>query len=133
MAMEEDFSLLGLLTDEPDYRLCWLLNQWLDINLEKEEDLNLFHPKRKQEQSFSLFSYYDENTCWTFRVIQNRSAQGYFLEEIRNIDFLLHLQGEINADRLQLLMRSISEMGRVRMCVPVDLQKIRSKERLMIW
>ncbi len=131
--MEEDFCLLGLLSDEPDYRLCWLLNQALEINLEKEEELILYHPRLKLEQSFSLFAWVDEDTYWTYRIIRNRSGQGYFLEEVRNIDYLLHLQGEISTERLRQLINSINEVVQVRMCVPVDLQKIRNKERLMIW
>lgn len=131
--MEEDFCLLGLLSDEPDYRLCWLLNQALEIDLQKEEELILYHPRLKLEQSFSLFSWIDEDAYWTYRIIRNRSGQGYFLEEVRNIDYLLHLQGEISTERLRRLISSINEVRQVRMCVPVDLQKIRNKERLMIW
>ena len=39
MAMEEDYCLLGVVTDEPDYKLCWMINQSLRMNFEKQDDL----------------------------------------------------------------------------------------------
>ena len=54
------FACLGLVTDEPDYKLCWMINRSLAMNFEKEDDLQLFHPKLKEEQVFSLFSYHDD-------------------------------------------------------------------------
>ena len=131
--MEEDFCLLGVVADEPDYKLCWMINQALDMNFEKQEDLQLYHRKRNEEQVFSLFSYYDPDAMITFRIIRNKSENGYFLDEMKNIDYLIHIQGEIHADRISDFMQSVNSLKPVRMCVPSDLSRIKNKERLFIW
>ena len=131
--MEEDFCLLGVVADEPDYKLCWMINQALDMNFEKQEDLQLYHRKRNEEQVFSLFSYYDPDAMITYRIIRNKSENGYFLEEMKNIDYLIHIQGEIHADRISDFMQSVNSLKPVRMCVPSDLSRIKNKERLFIW
>ena len=131
--MEEDFCLLGVVADEPDYKLCWMINQALDMNFEKQEDLQLYHRKRNEEQVFSLFSYYDPDAMTAYRIIRNKSENGYFLDEMKNIDYLIHIQGEIHADRISDFMQSVNSLKPVRMCVPSDLSRIKNKERLFIW
>ena len=133
LAMEEDFCLLGVVSDEPDYKLCWMINRSLNMNFEKQDDLQLFHRKLDEDQFFSLFSFHDGDSLITFRIIKNRTENGYFLEELKNIDYLVHIQGEISAAGIGNFMHSVSELGTVRMCVPTDLSRIKNMERLLLW
>lgn len=133
MAMEEDFCLLGVVADDPDFKLCWRINQSLETNFEKLDDLELYHRKLNNDQLFSIFAYDDDEAMVTFRIIKNRSDQGYFLDELKNIDFLVHIQGEIDAERISIFMQSLAGLSSVRMCVPVDLTRIRNMDRLLLW
>jgi hypothetical protein len=133
VAMEEDFCLLGMVSDEPDYRLCWLLNQQLEMNFEKMDDLILHHRKLDQEQHFSHFVYNDEESMVTYRIVRNRTENGYFLEELKNLDYLIHIQGEVTPDKIDTFLQTTGNLEAVRICMPVNLQKIRNKERLMLW
>ena len=133
MAIEEDFCLLGVVTDEPDYKLCWMINRALDMNFEKQEELQLYHRKLDEEQVFSLFSYHDNDAMISYRIIRNRAENGYFLDELKNIDYLIHIQGEINTNRISGFMLSVGTLEPVRMCVPSDLSRIKNKERLLLW
>ncbi len=133
LAIEEDFCLLSVVTDEPDYKLCWMINHTLDMNFEKQEELQLFHRKLDEEQVFSLFSYHDNDAMISYRIIRNRAENGYFLDELKNIDYLIHIQGEINTTRISNFMLSVGALEPVRMCVPSDLSRIKNKERLLLW
>jgi len=133
LAIEEDFCLLSVVTDEPDYKLCWMINHTLDMNFEKQEELQLFHLKLDEEQVFSLFSYHDNDAMISYRIIRNRAEKGYFLDELKNIDYLIHIQGEINTTRISNFMLSVGALEPVRMCVPSDLSRIKNKERLLLW
>lgn len=133
LAIDEDFCLLGVVSDEPDYKLCWLINNSLDMNFEKQEDLQLFHPRLKEEQAFSLFSYHNENALITFRIIRNRTENGYYLDELKNIDYLVHIQGEINTEKINQFIHAVGALNSVRMCVPTDLSRIKNRGRLLLW
>jgi len=133
VAMEEDFCLLGVVADEPDYRLCWMINRHLDMEFEKTDDLRLNHRKLKEKQQFSMFIFEDEEAMVTYRVIKNRADIGFFLDELKNLDYLIHIQGEIFPDHLTSFLQAANSIDAVRMCVPVNLQKIKDKERLMLW
>lgn len=133
MAIEEDFCLLGVVTDEPDYKLCWMINGTLAMNFEKQDDLKLFHKKINEEQEFSNFFYEDEEAMITFRIIKNRTDKGYYLEELKNLDYLIHIQGEISTLKISNFMLSVGGLNPVRMCVPCDLSRIKNHDRLLLW
>jgi len=133
VAMEEDFCLLGMVSDEKDYRLCWLINRELEMNFLREEDLKLFHKKLNVEQVFSTFAHEDEHACLNFRIIRNRTEEGFFLDEMKNLDYLVHIQGELSETRIQDFLAQVNACPEVRMCVPVNLGLIRNPERLYLW
>ena len=127
VAMEEDFCLLGVVSDEPDYRLCWMMNTQLGMAFQKTEDLLLNHRRFDEKQLISMFMFEEEDAMVTYRIIRNRADIGYFLDD------LIHIQGEIFPDQLRSFVRAAGSIDAIRMCVPVNLQKIKDKERLMLW
>ncbi len=133
VAIDEDFCLLGVVADQADYRLNLLINRTLGFNLLKQEDLLLYHKKTDQDQEFSYFKYFDDESLLTYRVIRNRAENGYFLEELKNLDYLVHIQGEFMEEQIASFFRNTAAIPDVLMCVPVDLSKLRNKERLLLW
>lgn len=131
--MEENYCLLGISTDEPDYKLCWLINDRLRMTFVKTDNLSVFHKKLGEEQEFSLFHYEDENAMQVYRMIGNRSETGYFISKLKNIDFLLHIQGDLVNDDISALVANLNALDSIRMCVPVDLSKVKEKDRLQLW
>lgn len=133
LAIEEDFCLLGMVSDEPDYRLCWLINRETGTGFDKQEDLDLYHARLKTNQLFSIYLHVDQEAMLTYRIIRNRADRGYFLDELKNLDYLVHIQGELYQDHILEFIRVCSGMREVRMCIPVELNRIRNKERLLLW
>ena len=133
LSIEENYCLLGIVSDEPDYKVCWRINQTFGMSFEKLDDLQLYHRKLSAEQFFSLFWYPDEDTMLTYRFIKNRSDQGYFLDEVKNLDYLIHIQGEIVTEKIDLFIGLLGSLPSVRMCAPVDLGKIKDRARLILW
>jgi hypothetical protein len=133
VAIQEDFCLLGMVSDDPDYKICWALNQALDMDFKKQEDLKLYHKRLGVEQYFSLFAHRDEDALLTYRIIKNQSDQGWFLDELKNLDYLIHIQGEIAPEKIDSFLKGAGSLPPVRMCIPVDLKKLRNQQRLWIW
>ena len=132
-SIDEKIHLVGLAADEPDYKLCWLINNELSTDFERVDDLEVFHKKTKEKQTFTIFQYSEVESLLTFRLINNRSETGYFLEEVKNLDFLIHIQGEISPDEISKFIKRISGIPAVRLCIPVVLDKIKDKPRLQLW
>ena len=133
VSIEENYCLLGISTDEPDYKLCWFINDRFRMSFMKTDNLRVFHKKLNEDQEFSLFQYDDENSMLVYRIIGNRSDEGNFISELKNIDFLLHIQGDLIQDDISRLVRQLNSLHAVRMCVPVDLGKLKEIDRLQLW
>jgi hypothetical protein len=99
----------------------------------KTDNLRVFHKKLNKDQEFTLFQYDDENSMLVYRIIGNRSDEGNFLSELKNIDFMLHIQGDLIQNDISKLVQKLNSLDAVRMCVPVDLGKLKEKERLQLW
>ncbi len=131
--MEENYCLLGISSDEPDYKLSWLINNHLRMSFVKTDNLQLFYKKLNVKQEFSIFYFEDENAVLVYRLISNRSDTGYFLSDLKNIDYILHIQGDLINDDISVLVANLNSIDAVRLCVPVDLIKVREKDRLQLW
>jgi len=88
---------LGILTDECDYRVCWLLNQTFHWNLTKTDDLLITLRNNPVAQSFSCFVN-PADQLLTVKLISNHSHEGIWLTEPKQIDFLLIITGQATAD-----------------------------------
>ncbi len=125
---EASFVQLALVTSEPVYRLCWLINSMLEISLTESEPLSLLHPKRSLFQSYILFEFIDEEKQLAFYLIQNKGPQGAFDEDQKQVDFWLRVEGEWNAQELVQQLKKIKEITLVFETKPGSLK---NKSRLL--
>ena len=79
---------LGILTDEPDYRLCWLLNQKFPWDLARADDISVTDKSSPIPQSYTCFVGNSRQDT-TVRLISNRSKEGQWLTIFQQVDFLL--------------------------------------------
>ncbi len=133
ISIGDDYCLLGIVSDEPDYKIGWLFNQQLDASFARDEDLLVFNKKVDEEHAVSVFVYHDERKMLTYRLIGNRLPAGYFLSDLKQIDYVLHIQGAVDPDAISELIRRIGSIDSVRMCVPVDLGRIKEQDKLQLW
>jgi hypothetical protein len=133
VSIDEDYCLLGIVSDEPDYKLCWLINEQLKFSFSKTDNLTLFNRKTNTEQIFSIFLYLDESTMINYRLIANRNESDIYLAELKNIDYVLHIQGELKSDDILDMITELLSVESIRMCAPIDLKKIKQQDRLQLW
>lgn len=123
-----DFILIGLVTSEPIYRLGWLLNQELGLQLADSKSVQLLHKQTKIIQSFSRFEYIDnDEVC--YELIYNRSSNGLFIEEQKSMDYFLKIsESNLIAEELLSLIKAIENISLAIEIVPGSLK---SKNRLI--
>jgi hypothetical protein len=125
------FKLVGISSAENDYRLCWSLNQTLAINLVKTADLKVFHKRLEEEQAFSQYEYFDEESLLQYRLISNRSANGYLLEEMMNLDYILQLSGDLEEGWTENLIQRLKGMEGIILAFPIDPNSLKSRKKLL--
>src|SRR5262245_28466343 len=105
-----DFELLGIHSSARGYKLAWEINQILNVQLQKKEDLKI-HDK-SGEFSFSHFEHQSMiNTLRLFRNKPNEAESSVLLlvPEHPAVDYILYCQGDeqVEGKRLHELLRNI--------------------------
>jgi hypothetical protein len=89
---EHTFIALGLVTDEPDYRLCWLLNQWDTLGLARTDDLLAYPLNSPVAQAYASFTSEGNEVFKSIRLVSNKSNEGIWLTAYKQVNFLLLLE-----------------------------------------
>ncbi len=87
---EIDFYLIGISCHLPNYRLAWILNQQFNIDLMRQDDLDLTF-KKKEKGFFSFYRFDDVENFFTLNIISNRSEKGFFVQEYKQWDYFIQL------------------------------------------
>lgn len=123
-----DFKLVGISCNEKDYRLCWAINQSLDIDLIRLSNEGI--DSRAHLAGFPFFEYVDEENSHVYRLLTNRFESKILMKELKTIDFLFLLQGEdFNLPEIILKLGSIEF---VFMATEIELGKLKEKDLLYI-
>jgi hypothetical protein len=108
--IENDYSLIGIASHENDYRLSWAINKSLGLDLKKNEDFTIDHPKHKITVNYSLYIFDDENNYITYNLISNKSEKGFLIPEMKNIDFILRVSGSPDQNLLNDLLFKLKKI-----------------------
>lgn len=130
-----DFVLIGIISAARDFKLAWYLNQFLEINLAKTNDLDYHSTK---EDTFLISNYSYETDFSIFRLIKNRAVEffnikkPYLLPELKSYDYFVILNGEFAAYYHEYLSK-IRDIPEIQLVKQVDYEALPSKENLLIY
>jgi hypothetical protein len=123
-----NFSLTGISCHEKLYRLCWALNNTLGLTLKKDLDITLFDKKTNSTLMFPAFSFQDESTLISYRIISNKYKNKVLVAEHKQADYLFMIQGELlTADRNNL-EKKIKQVSFIQTIFGISIEKIKSKD-----
>jgi len=106
----EQFLLIGIVSHENDYRLSWAFNQYMKMKFVKTESLVINQPKLEENPAFSVYKYEDEESYVLYYLIANKSENGFLIPELKNVDFILKISGELKDYTLKDLLARIKKM-----------------------
>jgi hypothetical protein len=126
-----DFVLIAVTTPLKDYRICYLINRYLNFNFLKTADLAIeIHPN-PEPVYFSMFTYHWEASDTDFYFIANKGSDGYLIPEMRKTDYFLMIRNYIDDDDLDKLVSSLNRIAEIVAAVKIDPKKIKSRENLL--
>lgn len=102
---EYDFELIGICSSHSDYRLCWGINQVLNIALTKGEEFSVLE-KKHGEHLHSFYEYYDEEEHIEYYLIKNLSNNFQrLIPEKDQIDYFLIIKNNFVREINEILMQ----------------------------
>ncbi len=135
LEIEYDYSfvLIGISSHEKDYRICWALNNKLDLNLIKTESLEIKEKKLDEPSHYSLFIDTREEEFSEYLLIANRSEKGILIPEQKQMDyFLIIKEEEIKEEKIKTIFKKIKEITLVQTAVRIDASTLKSKQNLIL-
>lgn len=126
-----DFLLFGLSSHENDYRLVWQMNQTFSFNFERINNHRIISKKNGKEIEFPMYSYDDEDTFYLYHLIVNKSDQGVLLEELKNIDYLIMIQGDFTEAFSNGFHNRLKKLELVQGVFKIDPSGLKNKENLV--
>jgi hypothetical protein len=130
-----DFELLGIVSPIREYRMAWLVNQELELNLVKVDDLEL---EFLNSEKLEIAQYFLSLPHGFIQLLKNKalnSAQqlAYLVPELKNLDYFLLVQDETEQMDLSNFMEKLSQNPLVQSIVRIDISKLKSKENLLTY
>ncbi|OEY72308.1 IPExxxVDY family protein [Salegentibacter salarius] len=148
---EDEFGLIALYGDLEEYKMAYLLNKYLKLQLKRERrDLDFNHKSVKAY--YAHYSFKDLKNFRSYHLVANKfkgeskkilSAGSLFEEEevrplqvnlvpeYKKVDFFLKIDEELNQKDLNLLVNAISQIPQVRAVYKIDTDLLKSKQNLI--
>ena len=127
----QSLALLGISSHENDYRLSWSMNENLGYKLVKTDNYRSFHPRLNVYQDFSAYRYIEDEYSTSFRLIANRCENGFLLDELKNIDYLLLIEPNDPSFNVNELMAQVRLVPFISAVFAIDLNSLKNKKRLV--
>ena len=126
-----DFVLIAVTTSLKDYRICYLINRYLNFNFVKTADLAVEMAPNRGPVYFSRYTYSWETTETDFYFIANKGTDGYLIPEMRKTDYFLMIKNYIDDADVDNLVSSLNKIAEIVAAVKIEPKKIKSRENLL--
>lgn len=126
-----DFTLIGISCHEKDYRLAWALNNKLQTELQKSNDLKIEFKKNNVSNSFTFYEYIDEDLYREYYLIGNRGSGALLIPEQKQVDYFLMVKGNFNASDKTNLLKQLKDINIVLAAYDVNINSLDSKQNLL--
>lgn len=126
-----DFDLIGIICPQSDYRICWAINERLNILLKKSDEPFLVSGKKNEiVSSHSFYEWYDEIEDVDYFLVKNKDHAQFLIPEKKQIDYFLAIKesGVVDANNL---MNKIKEIDAVMMAYLLIPEELKSGHRLI--
>jgi hypothetical protein len=121
---DEEYSILGIVSTEADYKISHLLNTKLKLSLKNNKTLDI-PGARGANLSFSRYSCSAGTPEITYSLISNRSGKNWLLKTFKNIDYILLVycgEDKCNVDHLTKTLREIEKITAVFNLNPLEIK-----------
>lgn len=149
--LEQPYKLLAIHSSIEEFKLAYLLNKHLNLKLARTpKDIDLH--KGIENSFFPHFIYEDQQKYCTFHLVSNVAREekivgsggyslfieeqlavkkSYLLPELKQVDYLLKIEDELDEVSERILTARIIEIPQVSTAYAVDFDRIKTKENLI--
>jgi hypothetical protein len=130
-----EFELLGLVSPVKDYKMAWLINKILGLNLIRSEEIFI---EFLNMPNLEISQYFLSLPHGFIQLLKNKSLNSsqqlaYLVPELKNMDYFLLVQDETEQIDLSHCAALLTENSIIQSAVRIDVTKLKSKENLLTY
>lgn len=140
LSLERNILLWGISSAFAPHRLCWLVNKKMSWNIQRIDDIvvkaEMEENKipsldfgQKNEWTYPNYCYEDESLFFQVKIIHNRAESDSFIPELKQIDYLVIVSGELELFPKDFGAILKSEPG-IATALQINLNKLKNTNRL---
>jgi len=130
IGFDYDFILYGIVSQEASHRLAWLINNQVNTNFSRNDDLQLIFENDELLQ-VSHFSFNDEINHLQFDFFSNKDESNYWMPELRKIDYFIMVKGALESFRKRKFTEPFKKIEAIQIITEINHRKLKQKERLI--
>lgn len=129
LSAEYGFSLIGIVTQEKDYKISWEINKLLGIELSKSKNLEINTNKKDIIKSFTVHTYLNNDLMINYNLISNKCENGVLLNQFKNIDFLFKIDVENNFNEIIEFINKIKSLSEIISVFEIKTSELKEKQK----
>lgn len=125
------FTLVGISCHLPDYRLIFSLNKLLEFDFTRENDFKPASLNLEVEEGYAFYLYCDEDQRLTYYLISNRNQGNLLLPAMKQLDFILVIEGELNKTSKEKLLSTFKAIPNVIIAFEIRFSELKNHESFL--
>ena len=122
----DEFTILGLVSAEPDYKLSLTINKKFRISLKNISPVKIIDDTGS-ELAFSRFSDISGSPGLVFTLVSNRSGKHFLLRKLKNVDYIFQVHDPESENNIDTLIAGLREIEAVNAVFNIDLNTFKDK------
>ncbi|MFM7768971.1 MAG: IPExxxVDY family protein [Bacteroidota bacterium] len=123
-----EFKLIGLRSDEKDFRLAWLLNKTFNWELQLTHEVEA--QQKKGVSKHEVYAIKGEENQLQVHLIVNRSLKGMFLPDYSQMDYLLKIEHASN-DYISEVITGLRKLNEISAAYDIATQGLKHIDRFI--
>ena len=115
-----DFKTIGVFTAQKDYRLCWLLDQYLHTAFRRLPDFTFVANNKQTPLAIPVYRHIDRRLLSSYFLIPNKPEATLLFQKPANMDYLFLVKQPSDQFDLQRLIKGIRNIPQVNTAVEAD-------------
>ena len=130
-----DFEILGLVSPIKDYKMAWLVNRELDLDLIKTEDLEI---EFVSDPLMKISQYFLSLPHGYVQLLKNKAVNSthqvaYLVPELKYMDYFLLVQDDTFQVNINTFVSKLAKVPFIQNVMKLDVTKLKSKENLLTY
>ncbi|MDZ7742535.1 MAG: IPExxxVDY family protein [Bacteroidota bacterium] len=125
------FRIIGLSSTAKSYKMAFLINQALKLNLARSEDFLFYNDSVKQEIQYSLFVQIIPDSNGHICLLQNRHPEGFLIPILRQADYFVLLHENPQEHIIPEYLQKMKKTREILAAFPIDKPAAKNTARIL--